>query len=299
MNQSYAYYPGCSALKSATELDLAVRKVMTGLGLSWTVLDQAACCGSRECGGLRVENERFALANNARTLSMAEAIEAKTLINVCSTCQLELAGDNKRLQEDPALLEEVNDTLNSIGRHYSGSVQVKNFLYVLLEDIGFDKVAKAVKKTLTGLRIAPFYGCHLLRPSEIHGSREDPYKPRSLGNLIEVLGAEEVQYDGASRCCGFHAILISEKPSLQMSGLHLLEAKENGADLIVTPCPLCHSVLDTYQPSIEGEMRKRINLPVLHLPQLVGIAMGMDPETLGIGRHMIDPREILRPYLSN
>ena len=84
-----------------------------------------------------------------------------------------------------------------------------------------------------------------------------------------------------------------------MSGTHLLDAKENGADLIVTPCPLCHSVLDTYQPKVEGELRKRINLPILHLPQLVGIAMGMDPETLGVGRHMIDPRDILRSYLSN
>jgi len=299
MNQNYAYYPGCSALKSATELDLAARQVMTALGMSWKALDQAACCGSRECGGLRVEDELFALANNARTLAMAEASGAKTLVNVCSTCQLELAGDNKRLQENSDLMNQVNDTLTSIGRHYNGSVKVKNFLYVLLEDIGFDKLAEAVKRPLAGLRIAPFYGCHLLRPSEVHGSREDPYKPRSLGNLIEVLGAEEVQYNGASRCCGFHAILISEKPSLQMSGAHLLEAKEEGADLIVTPCPLCHSVLDTYQPSIEGELRIKINLPVLHLPQLLGIAMGMDPETLGVERHMVDPLEVLKTILSN
>jgi len=299
MNQTYAYYPGCSALKSATELDLAARKVMDGLGMSWADLDQAACCGSRECGGLRVENELFALANNARTLAMAEASGATTLVNVCSTCQLELAGDNKRLQEDAALLGEVNGLLDSIGQHYGGSVQVKNLLYVLVEDIGLEKVTEAVKYSLSGLRVAPFYGCHLLRPSEVHGSREDPYKPRSLGLLIESLGAEEVEYSGATRCCGFHSILVSIKPQLRMSGNHLLEAKEHGADLIVTPCPLCHTVLDSYQPNIEDELQTKINLPVLHLPQLIGLAMGMDAEELGIGRHMIDPMRVLTPILSN
>lgn len=299
MNHSYAYYPGCSAQKSATELDVATRKVMTGLGLSWKVLDQAACCGSRECGGLRVEDELFSLANNARTLAMAEAGGARTLVNVCSTCQLELAGDNKRLQEDAGLLGEVNDLLNSIGHHYNGSVQVKNLLYVLVEDLGLDKVAEAVKIPLNGLHIAPFYGCHLLRPSKIHGTGEDPYRPRSLGKIIETLGAVEVEYSGATRCCGFHSILISMKPQLQMSGTHLLEAREKGADLVVTPCPLCHSVLDSYQPSIEGELQTKINLPILHLPQLIGLAMGMDPEELGLGRHMINPMRVLGPILSN
>ncbi|OGO17993.1 MAG: hypothetical protein A2Z14_11640 [Chloroflexi bacterium RBG_16_48_8] len=296
MNQ-YAYYPGCSALKSATELDLAARKVMSGLGLTWIDLSQAACCGSRECGGLRVEDELFALANNARTLAMAEAGGAKTIVNICSTCQLELSGDNKRLQEDADLLAQVNSVLNSIGKHYSGSVQVKHLLYVLVEDVGLEKVTEAVRHPLKGLRIAPFYGCHLLRPSEIHDSGEDPYKPQSLRKLIEALGAEEVEYSGATRCCGFHSILISKKPQLQMSGSHLMEAKGRGANLMVTPCPLCHTVLDSYQPSIEGALQTKINLPILHLPQLVGLAMGIDASGLGIGRHMIDPMRVLTPIL--
>jgi len=289
MKTSYAYYPGCSALKSATELDLAARKVMDKLGITWNTLDQAACCGSRECGGLKVVDEPFAMANNSRTLAMAEEMGATTVLNVCSTCQLELEGDNTRLKNKPSLLKSVNGILDKIDLHYNGSLDVKNLLYVLIDDLGVDVIKKAVARPLKGFKFAPFYGCHLLRPSSLHKYREDPYNPRSLGLLIEALGGEEVKYDGATKCCGFHSILIKPKPSLEMSGGHLLEAKDNGADFIVTPCPLCHTVLDSYQLDIEKTLETKIQIPVLHLSQMVGLALGVKPEDLGMERHMIDP----------
>lgn len=293
MSQRYAYYPGCSALKSAIELDLVTRKLMDALGIDWVPLDEAACCGSRECGGLKVVDEMLSLANNARTFSMAEAAGAETIINVCSTCQLELQGENKRLQEDSALLEQTNRVLKGIDRHYDSSVTVKHLLYVILEDIGIEKFRQEVRQPLKGLKIAPFYGCHLLRPTDIHEQREDPYAPKSLGFLIETLGGEEVQYNGATKCCGFHSIIVNSKPPMEMSGRHLLTAKDQGADLIVTPCPLCHTVLDCYQPRIERYLRKRIRMPVLHLSQLVGIAIGMPLQDLGLSRHIIDPVPVL------
>ncbi len=294
MARSYAYYPGCSALKSATELDVSARKLMSALGIEWVDLSQAACCGSRECGGLRVESELFALANNARTLAMAEAAGADTIINVCSTCQLELEGDNQRLKEDPVLRERINTALSEIGMRYDCTVQVKNLLYVLVDDIGLDAIKAAVRKPLRGLHIAPFYGCHILRPSKVHGYREDPYNPKSLGMIIRALGAEEVEYRGAARCCGFHSIIVSKEPQLRMSGGHLLDAKQSGADVMVTPCPLCHTVLDSYQPSIENLLGQEISLPVLHLPQLVGLALGIPPDDLALSRHMIDAQHLLQ-----
>ena len=294
MTRSYAYYPGCSALKSAIELDVATRKLMQALEISWTNLSDAACCGSRECGGLRVEDDLFAVANNARTLAMAEAAQSDTILNVCSTCQLELAGDNLRLQQDAELKRRVNQALETIGLRYEGSLDVKHLLYVLVDDIGLDTLIRAVKRPLDGLRIAPFYGCHLLRPTKVHGEREDPYRPTALGDLIRALGGTEVEYSGATRCCGFHSIIVSKEPQLRMSGGHLMEAKQAGADLIVTPCPLCHTVLDSYQPDIEQVLQKQIALPVLHLPQMVGLALGLSPQDLAIGRHVVDVRPTLQ-----
>lgn len=288
----YAYYPGCSALKSATELDASTRKVVARLGIEWVTLDEAACCGSRECGGLEVEDENLSLVINARTLAMAEAAGVETIVDVCSTCQLKLDGDNKRLQQDDALRAKVNKALAEIGMQYNGTVEVEHLLYVILDDIGLDTIRESVTRPLTGLRVAPFYGCHLIRPSKSHGFRDDPYNPRSLGLLIEAVGGTEVEYDGASKCCGFHALMVREKPALKMSGQHMLEAKGEGADVMVTPCPLCHTVLDAYQPRAERELQTQIGLPILHLPQLIGLAQGFSPEELGLDRHMIEARAV-------
>ena len=177
---------------------------------------------------------------------------------------------------------------------YNGTVRVEHLLYVILDDIGLDVITRNVTRPLTGLRVAPFYGCHLIRPSKTHGFRDDPYAPRSLGVLIEALGGTEVHYSGASKCCGFHALMVREKPALQMSGRHMLEAKDEEADVMVTPCPLCHTVLDGYQPRAERELKTQIGLPVLHLPQLIGLAIGIEPEALGLDRHMIEPRKVLK-----
>lgn len=293
MSQRYAYYPGCSALKSAEELDIVTRKLLDTLGIDWVMLDEAACCGSRECGGLKVVDKMFALANNARTFSMAKEAGADIIVNVCSTCQLELQHANKQLREDAALLGQINQVMGKIGKKHVSSIKIKHLLYVILDGIGIDNLREVIRKPLKGLKVAPFYGCHLLRPTNIHECRDDPYEPKSLGILIETLGGEEVQYDGATKCCGFHSIIVNRELAMRMSGKNLLMAKGRGADLIVTPCPLCHTVLDSYQPTIEKYLGQRIRLPILHLSQLLGIAMGFSVDDLGLSKHIIDPNQAL------
>lgn len=289
----YAYYPGCSALRSATELDAATRIVAERLGLEWVTLDDAACCGSRECGGLSIQDADLQLAINARTLAMAEQAGVDTIVNVCSTCQLSLQRDNQRLISDAPTRERINHALGRLDMAYHGSVQIKHLLYVVIDDIGLDHIASLVTHPLRGLRVAPFYGCHLLRPGNAHGYKDDPYNPRSLGDLIAVLGGEEVMYTGATKCCGFHALMVRDKPALRMSGRHIKEAQIQGADVMVTPCPLCHTVLDGYQPRAARELDTDLHLPILHLPQLIGLAMGISPDELLIQRHVMPFNSVL------
>ncbi len=283
----YAYYPGCSALKSALELDRSTRLVLGRLGMEWVSLDEAACCGSRESGGLEVQDEYLSLTLNARTFAMAEATGAEVILNVCSTCQLRLATDAQRLAEQPDLRRKVNQALARIDLSYQDNLQIKHLLHLLVQDSGLDALRQKVVRPLEGWRIAPFYGCHLIRPSAIHGEQEDPYQPRLLGLLIRALGGVEVEYAGASQCCGFHSLLVRKKTALRVAARPLLEAVQGQADFMVTACPLCHTVFDAYQPQAEKVMKSRLNLPVLHLPQLVGLALGFSPEDLGMERHVV------------
>jgi succinate dehydrogenase / fumarate reductase cytochrome b subunit len=216
---------------------------------------------------------------------------------VCSTCQLKLASDNQRLKASPDLRVKINHALAKIGLKYNGNVEVTHLLYVIIDDIGLDMIRNQIIKPITGLRVAPFYGCHLIRPGKLHGFREDPYKPRSLADLIEVLGGIPVEYPGENQCCGFHSLVIRKKPAVKMSAQHLLEAKRAGADVMVTPCPLCHTVLDSYQPEAESELGEKIGLPILHLPQLIGLVLGCKPEQMGLERHIIDPRPVIKARL--
>ncbi len=289
----YAYYPGCSALKSATEVDLSTRIVMNRFGMDWKILAEAACCGSRESGGLEVEDEFLSLVMNARTLAMAEAIDAGVIVTVCSTCQLNLERDNKLLKADSELLKRVNGILGEKGYKYGGTVKVQHLLYIILDYLGLNVLKDTIKRPLTGMKIAPFYGCHLLRPAAIHDFREDPYDPHALGVIIEALGAKEIKYAGSANCCGFHSLLLEEDHVLKMSGRWLLNAMEQGADFLITPCPLCHTVLDGYQTRIEKAVQQKLGIPILHLSQLIGISQGFTRDELALNRHMVKVDRII------
>jgi succinate dehydrogenase / fumarate reductase cytochrome b subunit len=162
-----------------------------------------------------------------------------------------------------------------------------------VEDIGIENLKTYVRRPLSGLRLAPFYGCYIVRPSEdlefkLYRDRED-----SLEKVMEALGAEAVDFPGKTRCCGFPILTINEKNSVQMVANHTSSAKELGADALVTPCPLCHLNLDGYQPSAMKQTQQDINIPIIHLPQLVGLAMGFDPKELGLSRHIISTKKVL------
>jgi len=162
-----------------------------------------------------------------------------------------------------------------------------------VREVGLEKLKNEVQVTLGDLKIAPFYGCYILRPSWDLGF-DDPENPNSLEKVIRTVGAEPVDYGGKIKCCGFPLILEKEDIALAMDGANLKEAKDGGADAMVTPCPLCHMSLDIYQERAGRKVNAKLDLPVLHLPQMLGLAMGVPAEELGVQRHLVPVDAIVR-----
>ena len=278
-----AFYPGCVSKGACPELYVSAKAIAEPLGLDLHELTEAPCTGA---GVLSEQNPALADALNGLTLAMAENIGAD-LMTICSTCQGVLSGVNYHLKHDSKRREAVNETLEEQGLMYGGRAKVKHLLWMLFEDIGVERLRRAIKRQLTGLKIAPFYGCYILRPAEALGLRERPERKTYLEQLIALLGAEPVEYRGATKCCGFPMITMNRDASLAMAGNHIIEAKEKGADLLVTPCPLCHLNLDGQQPDAAAVIKREIGVPIFHLPQLLGLAFGLTPEELRLNRHVV------------
>jgi succinate dehydrogenase / fumarate reductase cytochrome b subunit len=284
----FGYYPGCSPQSTTRELDVTTRKIAEALGIELVDLNGAACCGSVE---LRVSNAELFYGINGRTLAMAED-QGLDILTICNTCQLTLSQANQHLQENSKLLEKTNRILSEVNLEYKGGVNIRHLLWVLLADLGHEKIKKGIKRPLTGLKVAPFYGCHILRPKKELGF-DDPDNPKSLEDLIQICGAEPIDFLGKTRCCGFHNLPYEPELAVKLTGKYLIEARNAGAECIVTPCPLCFTMLDGYQEKANNSFGFHVNLPVFQVPQLLGLAMGMEEDELMLKRNMISVNEIL------
>lgn len=284
-----AFFPGCVSKGACPELYVSTQAIADPLGLELHELVSAPCCGA---GVLSEQNRDLTDSLNGLMLAMAEA-EGADLMTICSTCQGVLADTNYQLKHDRARLDKANATMADQGYSYGGTTTVKHLLWMLFEDIGLERVERAIKRKLTGLKIAPFYGCYILRPTEALGLRERPERKTYLDQLIALLGAEPVEYRGATKCCGFPMVTFNRDKALAMGGNHILEAKEKGADLLVTPCPLCHLNLDGQQPDAARVLKKDIGVPIFHLPQLLGLAFGFEPEQLRLNHHVVPTKGAL------
>ena len=266
---------------------MATMAVANKLGIELVELEAASCCGASH---LQDFDDFLSVVLNARNLCYAEK-EGLDMVTVCNTCQLNVAGANLRLKSDDKLKSAVNEKLAEVGLNYEGKVDVKHFLYAILEDYGLDNLAEQVVNPLREMNIAPFYGCHNIRPVEIaqdSNGGENPYVPSSLDNLIIALGGNNIDYESKNKCCGFHADLQAPHTAHVLTGRALLDAKDNNADYMVTPCPLCHLNFDTQQKNVAKTMGRDIDLPVLHLPQIIGLALGIDPKELGLNKHVVN-----------
>ncbi len=285
-----AYYKGCLASLSAKELDSSTQALAPKVGLELEELESVTCCGA---GDIHEAEPDYYLHLNARILAYAAATGSDTLMTVCNVCTLNLRQANFQLIGDADLRARVNANLVSVGTPaYERDVDVRHFLWELAEGDGYERLKKAAHKGLKGLKIAPFYGCQILRPSRVLGF-EDPDRPSSLERIIEACGGEAVDYPAKLKCCGFPIIQAREETALGELIQPIEQAIEAGADAMVTPCPLCHLSLDAWQSKLKKQTGKDYGMPILHLSQLVGVAAGLEDSELKFTRHIVDPRPAL------
>ena len=285
-----AYYKGCLASLSAKELDTSTVALARQLGLELVELQSVTCCGA---GDIHEAEPDYYLHLNARILAYAEATGADTLMTICNVCTLNLRQANHQLQHDEGLRARVNENLERVGApRYGGGVDVKHLLWLIAEGDGYERLKEVAHRGLKGLKVAPFYGCQILRPSKLMGF-ENPDAPWSLEAIIAACGGEAIDYPAKIKCCGFPIIQAREELALGELIQPIEQALEAGADAMVTPCPLCHLSLDAWQQKLEAATGKSYQLPILHLSQLVGVAAGLEDSELKFRRHVVSVKPVV------
>lgn len=277
-----AFYPGCVAKGSCPELYTSSIKVCEKLGIELEELKDAGCTGAG------VLSSEISDPINARTLAKAEQIGVP-LMTICSTCTGVIALANVRLQ-DPEYRDKINrEFLAEDGLEYKGTTEVKHLLWVLVEDVGLDVLTAASSQPLEGVKISPFYGCYLRRPDE---AIKDGNRKSYIEKVTQAIGGTNVDISGKGKCCGFPSLTINEENALAMTAKHTTEARDKGADAMVVPCPLCHLELDGQQGRAEAQEKQDIDMPILHLSQLVGMALGFTPSEMEVQRHFVSTKNV-------
>lgn len=279
MNE-YIYYPGCSLKGGSRHYEESILPVFKEIGMELEELEDWNCCGATAYFSV---DDTMAAAICGRNLSLAEK-SGKNIIAPCAGCYLTLKKSNVFLTSERPKAQKILEDLRKTGCEYNGKVKVKHPLEVLTNDIGLEKIMEKVKSPLSGLKVACYYGCQLVRP---YPDFDDPDYPISLDNLMKAIRAEPVAYSAKTRCCGGSLTGTIEEVGLRLNYILLKEAKKKGADVISTICPLCQFNLEITQNRIVKKYKDDIRMPVLYFSQLMGIALGIPKEDLGFSRSII------------
>lgn len=288
-----AYWPGCVSRGFTPELHGSMAAVAPLLGIELVPLDRASCCGA---GVIAEHNPELADTLNARTFALAQQVDgAALMMNICSTCQGAQSECQERLDGDDDYRARVNATLarSDPGLSYEAGLTNKNLLWLLVEEIGLEELKRRVVRPLTNLRVGPFYGCYIVRPRDRLAIDDEHPRDRYLQWVIEALGGTVIDYAGTYKCCGFPIVTMNKKASLKQAGTHLADAMDAEADCLVVPCPLCHLNLDLQQPLAARVVDRPLSMPVLHLPQLLGLALGLEPKQLSLSKHVVKPTAVI------
>ena len=288
----YALFLGCTIPARSRNYELSARKVADKLGIELIDLDNFICCGFP----IKSADHKSSLILGAYNLVLAKE-KNLDLCTLCSSCTSALAEVEHQLAADEETRDEVNETLSRVGLRYDGRVKVRHFARILYEEIGPEKIKSHLSKSFDDLRIAVHYGCHYLKPSEVFDHFEEVEDPQTLDALVALTGANVIDYAGKKRCCGGPILPVDENTALSVAKEKLDDIADAGADAMCLVCPFCSVMYDSNQKSIESEFDASYKLPVLYLPQLLGLAMGFDRKELGLNLNVVKTKELFSNYV--
>jgi len=281
----FSYYPGCSLEGMNKAYDKSARAVCSALGIELTELNDWNCCGASAYISIR---ELRAHLLSARNLALAEK-EKKDLVVVCPACLTTLTKTNHYLSEDAKFKRTITTALKAANLQYWGTVKVRHLIEVIVNEVGEQEVKARIKRKLSGLKVAPYYGCQLTRP---FGEIDDKEFPTIFDKLLGWIGAQPVNYPLKAKCCGGLLIMTNEPVGLELVRSLLECATQNGAECMGTLCPLCHMNMEAYQDSVNKKFGTNYKIPTLYFTQLLGLAFGFSREALGIDEELIPSKQI-------
>ena len=289
--KKYSLFLGCTIPARGRNYEVSARNVARKLGLDLVDLEGFVCCGFP----IKNSDQGSALILGAYNLALARE-KGLDVCTLCSSCTSALTEIEHHLSEDEEKRNEVNEKLSKAGLQYEGGVRVRHFARVLYEEIGPEEIRKHLQRNLEDLGIAIHYGCHYLKPSEIYDRFDDPENPNSLDSLVALTGARVIDYPGNDRCCGGPVLPVDDKTALSVAKGKLDAIADAGADAMCLVCPFCSVMYDSNQKGIESEFGTSYKLPVLYLPQILGLAMGYDRKELGLNINVVKTKDLMLKY---
>ncbi|MBU4186179.1 MAG: CoB--CoM heterodisulfide reductase iron-sulfur subunit B family protein [Proteobacteria bacterium] len=278
----YALFLGCNIPARVQQYEASARSVLAGLGIDIEDIKEFNCCGYP----LRNSDFKTFILFSARNLALAERM-GLNVITLCKCCYGSMKMAEHYMEEDSFLKDEVNETLAKEGLEYNGNLGIKHFLSALYSDIGINALKEKITKSFKDLKIATHYGCHVLRPSNIM-QFDNPVAPVIFDRLVELTGAKSIDWALKLECCGAPVLGINDDLSMNLTEKKLADGKQSNADYLCTACPWCHLQFDSVQKMMIEQRRMNNHLPAILFPQLLGLAMGIDKQTLGINMNQID-----------
>lgn len=286
---SWAFFLGCTVPVRNLNYEVSIRRTAEKLGLDLVDLPDFGCCGFP----LKSVAADEALLIAARNLALA-AREGHDLVAACSACAATLTEAQHILDHDPELAERVNHHLKDLGLSYRSGLKVRHFMRLVYEEVGIDRLGKFITRPLTGYRFAPHYGCHYLKPAEIMDHFDSVENPRSLAELIEVTGAQSVDYPGIKDCCGGGVLGANEEIAQRMAFGKLNRLSEMDVTGLVVICPFCNVMYEGQQKSIAKKFETKFKVPLFFYPQILGLAMGFSPEEMGFKLNRIKDKAFIK-----
>jgi heterodisulfide reductase subunit B len=286
--KSYALFLGCTIPARQPNYELSARKTLEKLGVELVDLENFTCCCPAPIQSINLESSQAVAAYN---ICLAEEA-GLDIVALCNGCFESLAMANAALKKDEKLKAHVNEVLAKVGKEFKGTIEVKHFLQLLMDDIGLDAIKEKVTKPLSSLKVAPFYGCHSLRPSKLL-QLDDAERPTIFENLLEALGATPLEYRNKLKCCGGLLKGISDETALELAREKLANTSKAGADCISTLCPFCFVALDIGQIQVKSKFQEVYDLPILHYSEILALALGVNSEELALRSHKIKADKVL------